>query len=317
MMPVPDSIPGSVVTDFAPLLRLDADERHFPSDPEDFRANTRFRQSNFRDSRDRGWNKALARWEESDVEGEDYTGVDWDTIRSVISRETEAPRPGGVTADGPVTRPRDPRNLWDPGSPKGFFLELKEGYGHDQSGQRPDVAPAKVFYDWHNFRDESGRPWAALAYWFFFHYNWHVVSKHEGDWEHITLYFAEERFDSFPAFVFYSAHNAGYLISGRARVWVPDDATADTIPTTPGVAGHPIVFVSRFGHPSYPIVHDPERYTWAIRTWDRDIPCVDTPDSWRDYDGAWGEVGEIVHSTGPLGPFFKRKADAVRLEDLT
>jgi hypothetical protein len=315
-MPMPDRIPDSVVRDFAPLLRLDRDERHFPGEPDQFRANSRFRQSNFADSRDRGWNKTLARWEESDVEGEDYTGTQWGTILGQIGEETSALRPGGVTSDGPITRPRDRRNLWNPGGATGFLLELREGFGHDQSGNRPDGTPARIFYDHHAFRDGSGRRWAALSYWFFYMYNWHVVSQHEGDWEHVTLYFADERFDSFPAVLFYAAHNEGYLVSGGARVWVPDDATADTPATTPGAATHPIVFVSRFGHPSYPIVHDPERYTWAIRTWDEGIPWIDEPAPWRDYDGAWGEVGEIVHSTGPLGPWFKRTADVVRLEDL-
>lgn len=311
---MPTLVPEGVVRTFAPLLRLDADERHFPDTPDGFRANSRFRQSNYAGSQDRGWNKRLEKWEERSVEGDDYTGEEWSVILREIGQETAALRPGGATADGPITRPRDPRNLWRPGSATGFFLELKEGYGHDQSGRRPDLEPAPIFWDHDSFRDARGRPWASLAYWFFYTYNWHVVSRHEGDWEHITLYFAEGRFDSFPAVIFYAAHNAGYLISGGARVWVPDDATAGTHATTPGAATHPIVFVSRFGHPSYPVVDDPERYPWAVRTWDHAIQPIETA-AWLAYDGAWGEVGEIVHSTGPLGPWFKRGADEVRLED--
>jgi hypothetical protein len=310
-------MPDDVVRRFAPLIRLDADERHFPSEPEEFRAHSRFRQSNYRDSVDRGWNRAAGRWEESNLEGDDYTGEQWPTILGEIGRETAAVRPGGVSADGPVTRPRDRRNLWGSGKAKGFFLELAEGYGHDQSGHPPDGRPAGVFHDIHSFRDERGRSWTALAYWFFYAYNWHVVSKHEGDWEHVTLYFAGERLDPFPAFLFYAAHNEGYLVSSGARVWVPDDATADTPAGTPGAGAHPIVFVSRYGHPSYPIVHDPERYPWAVRTWEGGkIPALEST-AWHRYDGAWGEVGEIVHSTGPLGPWFKRGADTVRLEDVT
>ena len=26
---------------------------------------------------------------------------------------------------------------------------------------------------------------------------------------------------------------------------------------------------------------------------------------WRDYAGAWGEVGELPATTGPLGPYYK------------
>jgi hypothetical protein len=314
-MPMPQPVPDEVVVAFAPLLRLDEGEQHFPDEPDDFRRNSRFRQSNYDGFKDRGWNKRLQKWEDKNVEGDDYTGEDWLAIIREIGLETAPLRPGGVTPDGPITRPRDPRNLWNPGSATGFFLELREGYGHDQSGLPPGLGP--IFSDCHCFKDGSGRPWAALGYWFFYTYNWHVVSQHEGDWEHITLYFADEQFDSYPAFVFYAAHNHGHLVSGGAPIWVPDDADANTPATTPGDATHPIVFVSRFGHPSYPIVHDPERYTWAVRTWEQAIPSIDAPAPWRDYDGAWGEVGEIVDSTGPLGPWFKRKADTLRLEDLT
>jgi hypothetical protein len=311
-----NGVPKRVVQDFAPLLRLDTAERHFPDEPDNFRANTRFRQSNYSGLKDRGWNRRLQQWEDNNLEGDDYTGEEWETIVKKIGEETAALRPGGVTIDGPITRPRDRRNLWGAGSTTGFFLELTEGYGHDESGLPPATGPARIFHDCYSFTDGRGRPWTALAYWFFYTYNWNVISAHEGDWEHITLYFSDGSIAAHPVVVFYAAHNDGYVVSGRAPIWLPAYATEDTQPGTPGDdKTHPVVFVCRFGHPSYPTVDDPGRYSIAVRTWDRMIPSIQDDARWRDYDGAWGEVGEIVHSTGPLGPWFKREADQVRADD--
>ena len=98
-------MPNDIVRTFAPLLRLDADERHFPDDPENFGANCRFRQSNYSGRKDRGWNKQLQKWEDTNDEGDEYTGEKWDAIVREIGKETATLRPGGITTNGPIAGP--------------------------------------------------------------------------------------------------------------------------------------------------------------------------------------------------------------------
>jgi hypothetical protein len=158
-----------------------------------------------------------------------------------------------------------------------------------------------IFCDIERFATPGGENWVALYYWFFYTYNWNVALAHEGDWEHITLYFELSRFESSetPDFIFYAAHKHGIVLKF-------DDARIEKEET------HPIVFVSNWGHPSYPTMPDRLRqhYTVAWRTWHHEILPI-TSQPWALYDGAWGEVGSWGASTGPLGPYFKRKRDVV------
>lgn len=289
----------SIVQTYAPCLLLSRYEQHLPGQPEAFRSRARFRESNFDGRKDRGWNRATGQWEPGNEHGSDYLGTDWETILDVIQQETGMLRPGGPARDGPVTRPRDKRNLWrDEDGVRGFFLELEEGFGHRRSGAPPN-SPGCVFHDTYEFRANDW-DYVAVAYWFFYVYNWHVFFAHEGDWEHITLYFTKSGFESGrePIFVFFAAHNEGLLLPAPH----PSISWVD--------GSHPNVFVSRWGHPSYPVPppHRRSEYTVRWETWRQPIPAIESLD-WHRYDGAWGEVGAWVHSTGPLGPFFKRERD--------
>lgn len=293
---------------FAPCLLFSRYEGHLPGTPEFFRQYARFRQSNFEGRRDRGWNRRTGQWEASNKHGPDYLGTDWSTILDVIRLETESLRPGGPHWDGKVTRPRDERNLWrDEDRVRGFFLELKEGYGRERSGGEPDT-PGYIYHDTHTIRVD-GLEYVALFFWFFYIYNWHIFFAHEGDWEHITLYFRREAFYSGgrPQFVFFAAHNKGLFLpaSHPSITWIEET--------------HPKVYVSHWGHPSYPAVpaHRRTEYTIRWETWKHgeipaEIPAVEKQ-PWALYDGAWGEIGDWVHSTGPLGPIFKRRWDRVAL----
>jgi hypothetical protein len=304
---------SDLVTRFAPFLRFDADERHFLATPDEFRDHGRFRRS-LEGKDDLGWNVRAQEWQKSNGHGADFVGAEWARIKQEIALATKQTRPDGVAFDGPVTRPQDERNLWGEGKRIGFFLELEEGFGHDASGAPPQdfVSPAPVFHDVYDFTGERVAKWIALSYWFFYIYNWNNMFKHEGDWEHITLYFAAGEGLELPRAIFYAAHNSGSLISGRSPVYVPDTADETTHGGPPSAAAtHPIVYVMRHGHPSYPIVDDPKRYPLCARSWQQKIPALG--EEWREFDGAWGEVGDFFgHTTGPLGPWFKRGKDVLR-----
>ncbi|MCP4546300.1 MAG: hypothetical protein GY835_07530 [bacterium] len=289
----------SAVKTYAPLLLYHSDEKHFPGAPEQFRQNARFRQSNFSGRRDRGWNRTQGRWENNNKSGSDYRGAEWDVIRDQIDLLTRERRPEGPTRDGDVTRPRDDRNLWSAeDKTRGFFLELKSGFGKAGSGCNPSD-PVPVFHDIDKF-SINGRRYVAVLYWFFYIQNWFVIYTHEGDWEHITLYFREEDFEAGdePIWIYFASHNSGHYFRWTdKRLRFEEDS-------------HPSVYVSRFGHPSTPTVLRKRRqeYIYRIRTWDREIPSILDFD-WATYCGAWGEVGEKAMTTGPLGPLFKRNQD--------
>lgn len=294
---------------FAPALFLRRDEQHFPAEPEEFRQVSRFRQSNFKGRDDRGWNRAVQAWAAPGGHGADFEGTEWKTLCDLILNETKDRRPGGPQPSTPgapapaVVRPRDNHNLWSRGDAQGFFLELREGYGRGTSGPGRQVP---VFHDLQRFASSNGLKWVAVYYWFFYIYNWFIVSEHEGDWEHVTLYFEPDSFaiGARPEFLYYAAHNGGLLLPGDdAKLeWFDDEGVKAATGTHPGV------YVSPFGHPSYPTVPDRLRALYAQPpwpTWKADLPSIESQE-WSLYDGAWGEVGEIVHSTGPLGPIFKR-----------
>ena len=160
----------TTVEAFAPYLRFEDPEKHFPGKPETFRRESRFRQSNYKGSKDRGWNNETNQWEDGNRHGPNYLATPWKTILDAIHAEAVGDRPAGPTREGPVTRPRDDRNLWEKGKAKGFFLELREGYAHDSSGDPNQPVP--IFYEVERFQSDSGDDWVALYYWFFYIYNW-------------------------------------------------------------------------------------------------------------------------------------------------
>jgi hypothetical protein len=288
-----------LVTRWAPLLLFDRNEDHFPGEPDRFRSESRFRQSNYRDKADRGWNRAGGRWEDGDHSGDDYLGTDWGTILRLVDQETKDLRPLGLQTGGKVTRPLDERNLWGSGDHRGFYLSWRGGLFSKKSGSTQD-RPVPIFHDIDEIRTTTGR-WTALHFWFFYVLNWCTIPTHEGDWEHITLYFADTAFeDGFrPSYVYFSAHEGGLLLE-------PGHAAMKWIETT-----HPSVYVLG-GHASYPLVAREvrDRYTLAWRTWEQEIPKVEAA-PWAIYDGAWGAAGPTTWTTGPLGPLFKRGRDIV------
>ena len=301
---------AALVRRFAPYLFFSPDETHFPGEPEEFRRVSRFRQSNWSGKKDRGWRTNPEGWVNPGANSPDFRGPKWTSVLTEIEKETRALRPGGVQPSHPerdlpqVARCRDSRNLWDKGDARGFFLELPEGYGRVTSGATPS-APVSIFYDLVTFTAE-GTKWVVLYYWFFYIYNYFVVFEHEGDWEHISLYFHATDFSTgaLPSCVYYAAHNTGLVLDSahESMEWFDDQGQLTPDGTHPGV------YVSNYGHPSYPSKSAEFRRKKKLRpwrSWEQPVVKIETQ-PWSLYDGAWGEVGEFVHSTGPLGPLFKR-----------
>lgn len=90
--------------------------------------------------------------------------------------------------------------------------------------------------------------WLVLQYWFFYSFdNWRSsffgANDHEADWEHISLYLAEDEAtgEITPAWVAYAAHD--YQGDDLRRRW--DDPELET------VGEHPVVYVGAGSHASY------------------------------------------------------------------
>jgi hypothetical protein len=124
---------------------------------------------------------------------------------------------------------------------------------------------------------------------------------HEGDWERITVYLDESDPEGAPpyAVVFYR-HS-----TNTTRKWsgVEKDGS------------HPVVYSAIGSHASLPSpgfgfidVGDPDGPRW--RSWEDLAPVEDQP--WYGFGGAWGRLGRVRESTGPLGPAVHWKLPAPR-----
>jgi hypothetical protein len=286
---------------WAPLIRLHKFERHLPSEPEIFRKSTRFRESRFGD--DRGWNKHERIWKTGDLYGSDYQAAGWDDIvhQSGLFLARHDPNRAQKSLNA---RPRDDKNVCGEGSVNGLFLERvrrlrKERSGMPTSAVRQIDAPVfvDIYYD-------PEHHMVRVLYWFFYELNhWHFMITHEGDWEHVTMVYREEHFRQklAPKWVYFAQHNHGEIFQ-----YVDLDRYDQT---------HRIVYVDKVGHPCHADVDHRYEYVYEWKTWeDNRIQFVPRAE-WRDFAGAWGEVGETKHTTGPLGPTFKR-VDNIRIRKI-
>lgn len=288
------------VTDYAPVLRFDRRERHFPSDPDKFKDEARFRESRA-NARDKGWNKVDRRWVAKDARGPEYFAAAWSQIASESLKGYPAPGtfepwhlPNFRPRDKGSIDARDRRTTAD-----GLFLERDDRLIRTESGAPPrnGLVTAPVYVDVAYHRPSQA---IRVLYWFFYELNWWgPLLTHEGDWEHMSLIAHRDRVVAGdpPEIAYFATHN-----EGEFRHYDALDHHGR----------HPVGYVDRDGHPTHPHVNDPASYPVEWRTWDTDVRYV-VEQEWRDYAGAWGEVGNTATTTGPLGPLFKRNGDHIRL----
>ncbi|MDQ3874232.1 MAG: hypothetical protein M3322_01590 [Actinomycetota bacterium] len=115
---------------------------------------------------------------------------------------------------------------------------------------------------------------------------------HEGDWERITVYLdLDDPEGAAPAAVGFYRHSTNTF-----RNWDAVEKEAGT---------HPVVYSAIGSHASLPTpdfgfidVGDGDGPRW--HTWEELASIVEQP--WYGFGGAWGRVGRVRDSTGPLGP---------------
>jgi hypothetical protein len=115
---------------------------------------------------------------------------------------------------------------------------------------------------------------------------------HEGDWERITVYLDQADLEGAPpASVGFYRHSTNTF-----KKWQGVEKQDGT---------HPVAYSAIGSHASLPTpgfgfidVGDPDGPRW--RTWEDLAGIADQP--WYGFGGAWGRVGKVRDSTGPLGP---------------
>jgi len=115
---------------------------------------------------------------------------------------------------------------------------------------------------------------------------------HEGDWERMTVYLdTADPANAPPESVAFYRHTTNTF-----RKWAGVEKTGGTHPVGySGIGSHATLPTPGFGHID---VGDPDGPRW--QTWENLVSVVEEP--WYGFGGAWGRVGKVRESTGPLGP---------------
>lgn len=253
---------------FAPLVRLHPNEAWMPMDPMLFIQLSRFRHHRGWAS-DQGYNKRTGQWVTTDSHAAEYYDIPVSFVNAY-----------GLNGDGTNRRPRDSNS----GSSWNVFLETRSpAAGHS--------FPSGVVPAFYHYRRQAGLH--EIQYWFYYGYNDSLGTfNHQGDWEHVTIQVSSGQIVG----AYFSAHNGGEY---------------KTVPQMVFSNGRPVVYVARGSHASYATAGSffggldqtaDGGYQWDVSF--RLARLEDQP--WRDFAGAWGGVGTIATTTGPLGPWFKR-----------
>ncbi|WP_179233073.1 Vps62-related protein [Paenibacillus rigui] len=206
---------------------------------------------------------------------------------------------------------------------EGFFLQPPNDNGMDNTVHlgSTDSAEWKAYAHVKSSSVQSGG--YDLQYWFFYPYNDSpsvagVDFNHEGDWEHITVTLnSSQQFVS----AYFAAHNGeGKDYSAAQLQFATKDGTlaSDSQKLTNDYT-HPVVYSALGTHASYPSAGQqsrgllPSDYTGAGSSSNTYYHVVNMGElsyplnsqSFINYAGLWGEIGETDISTGPVGPAFQ------------
>ena len=262
----------------APEIRIHPEEKYYPMDPMEFIQTSRFRH-HIGSKNDRGWNKKEGEWIRSNSHALSY----YDIPVSIISSYR-------LHDNGKNRRPRDKNR----GKKFNVFIQPK----NNPIGTHDPTRTIPVFYYLKKkITRFSKRSCYLLSYWFFYGYNdgWGKRSNHQGDWEHITLVFSRRK----------KLHGIYMAAHGKPTFYNKNEIKFNH--------SHPIIYSAKGSHASYNEVGDFHTigvdktsdggYKW--KTW---LHCLAlNKQEWRHFAGAWGEVGTARSTTGPLGPWQKRR----------
>ncbi|MEZ5966706.1 MAG: Vps62-related protein [Planctomycetota bacterium] len=257
------------IAQFAPIVRIHPAEGYRPMSPDEFIAQARFRHHRSWQS-DQGFHRTSLSWVTTDSHDSVYYGIPVYVLNAYA-----------LHADGKNRRPRD----GNCGDSYNVFLQT----GSRLTGPTSPNGVVPAYYHYRRIGDSH-----RIQYWWFCGFNDSLGSfNHQGDWEHVTVHVEHRRIVG----VFFASHENGDFVGATSGLRFVD--------------GRPLVYMAKGSHASYPTTG-----TWMAGIdvtsdfglqWDTSRllrPLAAQP--WKDYAGAWGEVGSIATTTGPLGPWHKR-----------
>ncbi len=273
----------------APILKLHPNETCWPMDPIEFIKQSRFRHHQGLGA-DQGYNKRVKQWIDGDKDAPEYYDIPVDFINRYTVWKNDENR-----------RPRDCNR----GSHWNVFLEPKgKPSGHpDPTGNVPvfyyqcAVDTSKIPKKERDLFGIKVEQFQRISYWWFMGYNEAPATiDHQGDWEHVTMRFENDKIIG----VHFARHEepVNFLPVDQLRT------LGDKV----------IVFSAKGTHASYPtpgnrklILGFEDEVVDGGYAWDTSQNLASLlSQPWRDYAGAWGRVGETAATTGPLGPWHKR-----------
>lgn len=283
----PPPLTGQALIDhvarYAPIVRLHPNESYFPMDPLEFIRHSRFRRhyDGFLvfGSADHGYDREARRWFRTNSHHPRFYNIPVTVIN-------------GWRAQGGRTRRPYDRNAVS--EEEGLvFLETRDNV----RGHRNPTNRIPVFFRIHG-DPQSNHYW--IQFFLFYGYNdsrhLGLSWSHQGDWEHVIVEVREQNF----VWVGLNRHTR---ITWHRRADLGRRRE------------QPIVYAARGTHALYPtpgrfnVIADIAATDFTANggdEWDtskRVRPLASQP--WRDFAGAWGEVGEGPVTTGPSGPAFK------------
>jgi hypothetical protein len=252
---------------FSPIFVLDEEEEYFPEDPLDFLRASRFRHHRSGRS-DQGWSKISNSWVTGDSHSPEFYDIPVAKINSFKAWE-----------DGRNRRPRDSKC----GESENVFLQPPGR----RTGVRSPNGRVPCFY--HVIQPMPGQDlFLVVKYWIFHGYSDGLANfNHQGDWESIAVGINA---NLEPDFVSFAAHG-NYTPIPWNRVLKEE--------------GRPLSFIERGTHANF---YNGRRGHANGYRWDVSYTLESLEHQpWRDFAGAWGEVGDpgTDLTTGPLGPLYK------------
>lgn len=254
---------------FAPIVLLHPEDTHFPMHPLEFISVSRFRH-HISWGQDFGYNKVAQEWIRINERSPEYYDIPLKVINSF-----------GIHSNGNNRRPRDNKS----GKTWNVFLDADKD--SLEGSRNPDnVVPVYLYEQ----VQDDGR--AYHQYWFFFGYNPSIALRHQGDWEDFTAVTLDNQLIG----AYFSTHGDRRYVP-REELEIERERVK--------------VYCAKGSHALYPRagtfnIFGTDKTAPGGYQWDTSLNIELLSDQpWRDYAGAWGEVGEFAASTGPLGPWYK------------
>ncbi|EDM36076.1 hypothetical protein PBAL39_23752 [Pedobacter sp. BAL39] len=261
---------------FKVVVRLHPTEPNYPMNPIDFITASRFRE-HVEGGSDKGFNKNLNRFETTNSHNPEFYNIPVNIINSYVG-----PFPNSLNL-----RPHD-EHAYRPGQ---VFLEPDDNLVGDISpnGRVPV------------FQYTVG---SQIQYWMFYGYNFSEILlgalsfSHQGDWENVILNIKDNKIES----AILSQHDSGGAFIQKENLIITESDGVQTLYIYSARGSHALYEKAGDFHTANTDHARDNGYQWVITDNVQDL----STQPWKDYSGAWGEVGENTHTTGPLGPWYKR-----------